>query len=78
MFWLGDLNYRLADLDCGEVKELLAEGNIAVLQEQVDGGVMVSSTHPQRSSEIPLEILRDPPEILGDPRRSSEILGDPS
>ena len=51
VFWLGDLNYRLADLDCGEVKELLAEGNIAVLQEQVDGGVMVSSTHPRRSSE---------------------------
>ena len=48
VFWLGDLNYRLADLDCGEVKELLAEGNIAVLQEQVDGGVLVSSTHPWR------------------------------
>jgi hypothetical protein len=35
VFWLGDLNYRLSDLDCGEVKDLLAEGSIAELQEQV-------------------------------------------
>merc|ERR1719430_352258 len=34
VFWLGDLNYRLHDMECSEVKELLAEGSIAVLQEQ--------------------------------------------
>jgi len=33
VFWLGDLNYRLNDLDCVEVKELLSENNISVLQE---------------------------------------------
>jgi len=34
VFWLGDLNYRLSDLDCQEVKELLTEGNYGLLQEQ--------------------------------------------
>ena len=33
MFWLGDLNYRLSDLDTQEVKDLLAEGNLAALLE---------------------------------------------
>jgi len=33
VFWLGDLNYRLNDLDCAEVKDLLAEDNLAALQE---------------------------------------------
>lgn len=33
VFWLGDLNYRLKDLDCSEVKDLLAENNLAALQE---------------------------------------------
>ena len=32
MFWLGDLNYRLANLDTREVKELLREKNLAELQ----------------------------------------------
>jgi len=34
VFWLGDLNYRLSDLDCQEVKELLLEGSIEALQLQ--------------------------------------------
>ena len=34
VFWLGDLNYRLSDLDCQEVKELLQEGSIEALQLQ--------------------------------------------
>jgi len=33
VFWLGDLNYRLSDLDTQEVKDLLAEGNLAALLE---------------------------------------------
>jgi len=33
VFWLGDLNYRLNDLECNEVKDLLTEDNLAALQE---------------------------------------------
>jgi len=33
IFWLGDLNYRLNDLDCSEVKDLLEENNLEALQE---------------------------------------------
>ena len=32
-FWLGDLNYRLNDLEVSEVKEQLEEGNLALLLE---------------------------------------------
>lgn len=32
-FWLGDLNYRLNDLEVTEVKEQLEEGNLALLLE---------------------------------------------
>jgi len=33
VFWFGDLNYRINSLDCSEVKDLLAEGNLAAVQE---------------------------------------------
>ena len=33
VFWLGDLNYRLNDLECNEVKDLLTEDNLAALQD---------------------------------------------
>ena len=32
-FWVGDLNYRLNDLEVSEVKELLEEGNLPLLLE---------------------------------------------
>jgi len=33
VIWLGDLNYRLNDLDIGEVKEMLKEDNLELLME---------------------------------------------
>ena len=32
-FWLGDLNYRLNDLEVSEVKEQLEEGSLSLLLE---------------------------------------------
>jgi phosphatidylinositol-bisphosphatase len=33
VYWLGDLNYRITDLEAPEVKDLLRENNLALLMD---------------------------------------------